>query len=340
MIFMTIVYHDKYLEHIQGNHFHPESPRRLKAIRNSLEEHEQWKDIITPGLLPEEDLALVHSRSHIERLKNFGVGPLDPDTYMMEDSYEIARYAAGGTVAGLKYSMDHNRPSFVFPRPPGHHAGENYCGGFCYFNNVAIAAKKFITELEQIAIVDIDVHHGNGTNDIFYEDNQVLFVSTHQYGIFPGTGHYNEFGAGGAEGYTLNIPFVAQAGDASMKMSFDGIIMKVLEEFGPGAIVVSLGTDGHYNDPLSSNRMSSTVYVEMIKRLIGFAGEHCDGRIVVNLEGGYHVESLAEIMTHLVSYVATGEGTELEHTRVFDTDAVSQESVEQAREVAARFWKL
>ena len=337
---MTIVYHEKYVEHIQGNRFHPESPQRLKAIRDSLEEHELWKDIVAPELLPEEDLALVHSRHHIERLKNFGVGPLDPDTYMMEDSYEIARYAAGGAVAGLKHAIDHGRPAFVFPRPPGHHAGENYCGGFCYFNNVAIAAKKFIPKLERVAIDDIDVHHGNGTNDIFYEDDQVLFVSTHQYGIFPGTGHHSEAGAGGAEGYTLNIPFVAGAGDASMKMGFDEIIMKVLEEFRPGALLVSLGTDGHYNDPLASNRMSSTVYTDMVKRLVHFAEKHCDGRIAVSLEGGYHVQTLAEIMTHLVSYVTTGKGTKLEHTRVFDTDAVSQESIRQAKEMASRFWKL
>jgi len=337
---MSIVYHDKYVEHIQGNHYHPESPKRLQELRRSLEEHDLWKDIVTPDMLTEEDLALVHSTRHIQRLKNAGVGPLDPDTYMLEDTYEIAKYAAGGTVAGLKHGMDHNGPVFVVPRPPGHHAGEDYCGGFCYFNNVAVAAKKFIGKLGKVAIVDIDVHHGNGTNDIFYNDRDVLFISTHQYGIFPGTGHHSESGGGDAQGYTLNIPFSAYAGDASMEMAFDELIMKVLDQFDPGAIIVSLGTDGHYNDPLSSVQMSSTVYTWAVKRLIGFAEERCQGRIVVNLEGGYHVKTLAEIMTHLVSFVTTGAGTALEHTRVFDTSAVSGGSVRQAREVAARFWKL
>ena len=337
---MTIVFHDRYIQHIQGSEHHPESPKRLLAIKAFLQQHGLWKEIVTPDMLPESELALVHDPALIRRLSEAGVGALDPDTYMMEDTYELACLAASGAVTALKLAMEKDRPSFVFPRPPGHHAGPDYCGGFCYFNNVALAAKKFVDKLERVAIVDIDVHHGNGTNDIFYQDKDVLFISTHQYGIFPGTGHHSQVGSGEGEGYTINIPYTSNAGDRSMEMAFDEIIMKILREFDPGAILVSLGTDAHYNDPLASTRMSSTAYTGMVKRLMAFAEEHCQGRIVINLEGGYHVGTLAEIMGHLVSFAATGEGTPLEYTRVFDTTGNSLESIRQARQMAEKFWQL
>ncbi len=337
---MTIVFHDDYIKHIQGNRLHPESPERVKAIRSSLEEHGLWKNILVPEPLPEEDLALVHTNSHIQRLKNFGEGALDPDTYMREETYGIARLAAGGSVLAMEQTIATKKPAFVFPRPPGHHAGPDYCCGFCYFNNIAIAAKKFLPELGKVAIVDIDVHHGNGTNDIFYEDPDVLFISTHQNGIFPGTGHYNETGRGEGAGRTINIPLEHNAGDSSLQLAFDAIILKTLEQFQPSAILVSLGTDAHYNDPLSSTRMSSLIYTSAVKQLMAFARENCDGQILINLEGGYHVKTLAEIMSNLVAFATTGEDTPLEYTRVLDTTQKSAESILQARDAAAEFWDL
>ncbi|HID71480.1 MAG TPA: histone deacetylase [Thermoplasmata archaeon] len=337
---MPMVYHERYVEHIQGSRFHPESPERLLTIKKRLEEADLWKELLTPEALSERELQLVHTSRHIERLKNFGVGPLDPDTYMSENTYEIAKLAAGGTVCGLRHVIAHDEPVFVFPRPPGHHAGQGYCGGFCYFNNVAIATKKFLEKLGKVAIVDIDVHHGNGTNDIFYQEDKVLFISTHQYGIFPGTGHHTEVGSGAGRGYSLNIPFSAYAGDSSMLIAFDKIIMMALEQFSPGAIIVSLGTDGHYNDPLSSNVMSSLVYAEVIKKLLHFAEENCQNRILINLEGGYHLESLAEIVTHLVSLVYTGEETELKHKKVYDKEGNSLKSIRESKEFFAKFWEM
>ena len=248
--------------------------------------------------------------------------------------------AAGGSLEAMKQVMDHQRPCFVLPRPPGHHAGPHYNGGFCYFNNVALAAEVARNRLGKVAIIDIDVHHGNGTNDIFYQDPEVLFISTHQYGIFPGTGQYNEFGSGEGESYTVNIPFMPQAGDASMELAFDSIIMKTLEQFQPAAILLSLGTDGHYNDPLSSNQMSSTAYVEVLRRLLSFANENCQDQLLVNLEGGYHVESLAEVLTSMVSLVETGEETLVKHNRVLDSNGTSRESITQTRDTLGRFWKF
>jgi acetoin utilization deacetylase AcuC-like enzyme len=294
------VYDPLYLEHnVPG---HPESPARLRAIMAHLQESGTLAQMT--GLPARdaalEDLALVHSPALAQQVQEatdpFRDHWLDVDTYVVGKSYEAALRAAGGVLAAADAVLDGDAGSaFCLVRPPGHHATPSQAMGFCLFNNVAVAAAHLLERrrLSRVAVIDFDVHHGNGTQDAFYSDGRVLYFSTHQHPFYPGTGYYTETGEGAGAGAIVNVPLPAGCGDAAYLRCFREICAPVLRRFRPQYLLVSAGFDAHFADPLAQMLVSTRGYYQIAALLCELAGELCEGRIVYALEGGYDHTALA-----------------------------------------------
>ena len=209
----------------------------------------------------------------------------------------MARLAAGATVAAVDHALDRGGPGLAFVRPPGHHAERARAMGFCLYNNAAVAAAHALARgLERIAVVDYDVHHGNGIQWIFYDDPRVLYVSTHQYPFYPGTGAADDVGRGDGAGTTVNVPLAAGAGDADLDRVFREVVMPILAAYGPDAVVLSAGFDAHVDDPLGGMQLSTGGYGTLTRRLWAFAADRCAGRLAVTTEGGYDLQALEECL--------------------------------------------
>ncbi len=293
------VYDPVYLKHDTGQH--PESAARLEAIISHLEQTGLKQELvpIEPRAASVEELSLVHDRQYIQHIRDTaerGGGWLDPDTVMSPASYEAAVYAAGGAITATDAVIGGRVSSaFALVRPPGHHATPRQAMGFCLFNNLAIAAGYALSrhKLERLAIIDFDVHHGNGTQDAFYDDPRVLYVSTHEYPFYPGTGSIHETGSGQAKGTKVNIPLPAGSGDGEYIEVFEQIIMPAVRRFRPRLILVSAGYDACWADELALMRVSVNGFARMTEIITGLAGEICESRLVFCLEGGYNLQALA-----------------------------------------------
>ncbi len=280
---------------------HPESHRRIIAAERALQQDGILKRFLSIEATPIslERLTLVHTPTYVrlvELYANQGGGYIDSDTYMQPASYKAALEAVGGAVNLVEAVLSGRaRNGFALIRPPGHHAGPQQAEGFCLFNNIAVAARvaQAQWQLDRILIVDFDVHHGNGTQEIFWEDPGVLYFSTHQSPLYPGTGHWRDIGTGAGEGYTVNIPFPPQTGDEGYRRAFDEVLVPLAERYRPQLILASAGYDGHWADPLAGMQLSITGYATLVRRLLNLAALWCQGRLVMLLEGGYHLEVLA-----------------------------------------------
>ena len=285
---------DRFRLHDPGS-LHPESPSRLAHIQQVLDESgiaQRWPRIEARPAT-EEQLTWVHTRGHIENVRQASLNApryLDADTPVCAASYDTALLAAGSVPACAAATLDGTiARSFAFVRPPGHHAERDRAMGFCLFNNIAVGAAylKSVRKLERIAIVDFDIHHGNGTQACFYSDPQVLYISTHQYPFYPGTGRFGEIGLLEGWGYNINMPLPAGAGDAVFVPIYREIVAAILDQYRPQFILVSAGFDALAGDPIGGLTVSVAGFASAAASLCRAADRNCEGRICFLLEGGY-----------------------------------------------------
>ncbi|GAB4331222.1 MAG: histone deacetylase [Dehalococcoidia bacterium] len=295
--------------HVLGHAYprHPERPGRLAAILEHLDALGLRRRLVdlTAREATDEEILAVHSAAVIdtqERLARKGGGWADADTFVNVDSPGIARLAAGAVVVATEAVLAGEvRSAFAAVRPPGHHATRDHLMGFCLLNNVAIAAAAALRRgVDRVAIVDWDVHHGNGTQHIFNEDERVLYVSTHAAPFYPGTGHFSEAGAGAARGTKVNIPMPQGAGDKAYTAAYDQVVLPAVERFAPDLILVSCGWDAHARDFLAPLSLSTSGYTAIASKLMELADAVCGGRVVAALEGGYDTHALAWCSSALV----------------------------------------
>ncbi len=297
----TILLHAPALRHTK--HHHPENNARIAGILPALERFRLLDDLVVVGAEPAvtDQLRRVHTQGLIDFVKNIsyqGGGILDGgDTYATPSSYDLARLAAGSCCLAVDHIMNGRaRNGFALVRPPGHHAEIDQAGGFCLFNNVAVAARhaQAAHEAKRVFILDFDVHHGNGTQNIFYEDESVFFVSMHLYAPFfyPGIGGIHEVGTRKGKGFTVNVPFPPGVGDMGYLRVFNELIAPLVRQFKPDLMLVSAGYDAHWQDPLAMASLSLTGYALMSQALVNLAGSVCDGRLLFVLEGGYKIDVL------------------------------------------------
>lgn len=294
-----VVHHPLFFEH--GIPGHPEGPARLESITAELSRVGLWERLtaVMPRPVDVELLRRVHNARYVELVAAMsarGGGYLDPDTYLVQATYDAARLAAGGGVELVRQVLSGEiRNGIGLLRPPGHHAVRSRGMGFCIFNNIAVAAQAALDEygLQRVLIFDWDVHHGNGTQDIFYDSPNVLFMSMHQYPHYPGTGDMREMGAGAGTGYTVNMPLPVGVGDQGFDRLLTEVVTPIAERFGPELILVSAGYDAHWRDPLAGLHLTLGGYWRLARTLVGLADRLCGGRLVVFLEGGYDLEVLS-----------------------------------------------
>ena len=277
---------------------HPERPERVEAIRAALAEAGWWDEFphLEPLEIPVDVLHRVHDPEYLAHLKKVchKGQRYDMDTYTTAESCQLALNAAGGgiAVADAVWQRAAKR-GFALTRPPGHHATQDRAMGFCLLNNIAIAAEYLIQRYgaKRVAIIDLDLHHGNGTQDIFYQRADVFYFSTHQSPLYPGTGRISETGEGEGEGTTANFPLPPMSGNESFISVMDGLILPLLDRYRPEMILVSYGFDPHRNDPLGGLLLTAGTYGELVARLTAWADQNCEGRIALFLEGGYDLQA-------------------------------------------------
>lgn len=312
---LLFVTHDRYLDHVAGPG-HPERPARLSAIVTGIE-RAGLGDAITPidaPTAPVEAVTQVHAEdvvALVERLAERGGGRIDADTAASAASFDAARLAAGaGLEAVARLKAGEAETAFCAVRPPGHHATSDRSMGFCLFNNVAVTARALADEGERVAIIDYDAHHGNGTQDIFYADPDVLFVSFHQWPCYPGSGWLDETGEGAGAGTTVNIPLPPGATGDVYLQAWDRVVLPELEAFAPTWVLVSAGFDAHRDDPITDMGLTAGDYAALTRRVLAASPA---GRRVVFLEGGYDLEALAETSAAvLAALVGSNYETETE----------------------------
>ena len=297
------IYKDQFLGHDTGPG-HPERPDRLRAVAKRLRDDHLWEQLlhVPHEAAVSETIARVHDRHYMDRVAaacRDGVPFMDvADSVICPRSHDIARIAVGGAVASVDAVMAGQvRNAFCAVRPPGHHAEHDRSMGFCLFNNIAIAAQHLIDRhvIDRVAIVDMDVHHGNGTQHTFEERDDVLFISLHEHPsyLYPRTGFASEVGRGAGEGLTVNLPMKPYSGDDEYHRAFDTQVIPKLDAFKPDFLLVSAGFDAAETDPLGHLNVTTTGFRWMANQLISSADRYCNGRLVCTLEGGYDLQALS-----------------------------------------------
>jgi acetoin utilization deacetylase AcuC-like enzyme len=312
---MLIVSSERFADHITPPG-HPESPERNAVLETAAATIKKLAaeaaavaaptlkatvEVVEPAAATREQLLRVHPAAHVDAIESTRgrASMIDADTYTSPDTADVARLAAGAGVQAVDAVLDGaHRTAAALVRPPGHHAESARAMGFCFYSNVAVAAAHARARgLARVAIVDYDVHHGNGTQEIFYDDPAVLYISTHQYPFYPGTGAASETGAGAGKGFTVNVPMEAGATDGDYLEVYDTVVVPVLKEFKPELLLISAGFDAHEADPLAQMRMTAAGLALVTAGLRMAATDTCGGRVVLVTEGGYALKALNESLT-------------------------------------------
>jgi acetoin utilization deacetylase AcuC-like enzyme len=349
----AVVYTPKYLQHNPGPS-HPESAKRLRVMMEELKSRKvidgERCRLFEPDPARIEDVELVHHSDYIKlvsRVCSLGGGLLDlGDTEVSPESFEVALYAVGGALKAVDLVLAKKvENAFAFVRPPGHHAGPYTAAGFCIFNNIAIAAKYLLRnfKFERILILDIDAHHGNGTQEIFYDTDKVLYISLHQDPRgFPGTGFVDEIGEKDGLGYTVNIPFPFGTGDETYEKAFTQVVTPIVEQYHPQFVLVSAGFDGHHSDPVASLSLTVNGYMKTFKHILDYASRLCEGKLAVLLEGGYSLGVVGKMAAGAVAIMA-GNPLSFPSESPQVNRGIEQQGEKVIREVKrihSAYWKL
>jgi acetoin utilization deacetylase AcuC-like enzyme len=318
---------------------HPERPDRVVVLEELVASwHGAPLERVSPRPATDEELLAIHGAGLVEtvRATEGRHCRIDADTATSPRSYEIALLAAGGLIELVDaVATRAHRNGFAFVRPPGHHATATQAMGFCFFNNAAVAAHHLRAKhgYERVAIVDWDLHHGNGTEAIFYEDPGVLYVSLHQYPYYPGTGAASDVGRGAGAGFNVNVPFSVGVGDAGFLLAFEQVIEPVLRQYAPQFVLVSAGFDAHHRDPLGSLQVTEQGYLEMARRLLALADEVAGGRFAAVLEGGYDLEAIRDSSEAVLSAMSSP----LVRPEMLD---VTTDALEPLKRLLRPYWTL
>ena len=295
---------------------HPERIDRAAVLQSvAADLRATGAEVVEPRRATDDELLRVHDADYLTLLREAAgrAVALDPDTFTSPETYEVARLAAGAAAAAVDHVLEAGRGAraLVLARPPGHHAERAKAMGFCLFNSAAVAAAHARARgLARVAVVDYDVHHGNGTQAAFYNDPSVLFVSSHQFPYYPGTGAAGEIGTGAGRGFTVNLPLQAGGTDADYERVFAEVALPVLRQFAPELIVISAGFDAHADDPLGGMRLSAGQFVRLTEGIVRVADASSDGRVVALVEGGYDLKALADC-TRAVGQTLGGEAPDV-----------------------------
>ena len=340
---LILISSDRFVEH-QTPPGHPEGPERAEVMGAVAA---QWGkrggEVVAPRQATHEQLARVHDADYLRRLSETAgrAVALDQDTYTSPESHDIALLAAGAAIDAVERVMGRShQAALALVRPPGHHAERDRAMGFCLYNNVAVAAAHARTiGAGRVAIVDFDVHHGNGTQHRFEDDPSVMYVSIHQWPYYPGTGASDETGVGQGKGFTVNLPLEAGAADADYRLVFEEVVVPVLRQFKPDVLLVSAGFDAHERDPLASMRLTTASFGAMASELGRVAEECCSGRMALVTEGGYDLRALAASLDAVVEVLASP----ISDARWPKSDVApdrGRASADAAKQALAPFWAL
>jgi acetoin utilization deacetylase AcuC-like enzyme len=340
---LVVVTSDRFADHLTPPG-HPERVERAEAMQVATA---RWVKsggaVLDPRAATDDDLLRVHDSAYVELVKAVRgrAAMLDPDTFTSPESDEVARLAAGAVLTAVDHVLDARGTAraFALVRPPGHHAERARAMGFCLYNSIAIGARWARARgVERVAIVDYDVHHGNGTQHCFYDDPQVLFVSSHQFPFYPGTGAADEVGRGAGAGFTVNLPMEAGGTDDDFDRVYRDIVGPVLRDFRPGLILVSAGFDAHERDPLAGMRMTTEGYGRLTSLLLSAADEVCAGRLVFVTEGGYDTRALVECIDTVAALASGAEKSAVAATASVPSTR-GEDTVRQVKRAQANYWK-
>ena len=340
---LVLVTSDRFGDHLTPPG-HPECVARATVMTAAAAAWAAEGAVLTqPRPASRDELLRVHCREHVEEIDGIAgrAVSLDPDTFTSPDSRDVALLAAGAAVTAVEAVVGGSaRRAMALVRPPGHHAERDRAMGFCLFNNVAVAAAQALASgLDRVVVMDYDVHHGNGTQWMFYDDPRVLYISTHQYPYYPGTGAADDIGRGPGAGFTVNIPLEAGSTDGDYFDVFDLIVTPVIDQYRPELILISAGFDAHEQDPLARMRLSAAGYAQLTQRLCEAADRHCAGRLAAVTEGGYDLGALRACLDGAIGVMlgrtlVTGGGTSMPAT------PRSRQAIAAVRAALGNYWQI